>query len=83
MPCRQGLDVVTKDLMVDVFTTNAIGPLLVVQQLRKHGLLKRPALVANVTSKVISKFNLSLQWIGISILGLVFDKHKFKSWISK
>ncbi|GBF89706.1 short-chain dehydrogenase [Raphidocelis subcapitata] len=31
-----------------VFTTNALGPLLVVQQLRKHGLLKRPATMGSV-----------------------------------
>jgi len=51
-PGRQSLDTVDKDLLLEVFTTNAVGPLLVVQQLRKSGLLNRPALVANVTSKV-------------------------------
>jgi hypothetical protein len=42
----------TRDIVLDVFTTNALGPLLVVQQLRRQRVLKRPALVANVTSKV-------------------------------
>ena len=51
-PGRQGLDTVDASLMLEVFTTNTVGPLLVVQQLRAHRLLKRPAVVANVTSKV-------------------------------
>jgi NAD(P)-dependent dehydrogenase (short-subunit alcohol dehydrogenase family) len=51
-PPSQGLSTVDKALMLEVFSTNAVGPLLVVQQARKHGLLRRPALVANITSKV-------------------------------
>jgi len=41
--------------MLEVFQTNAIGPLLTVQQLRKHALLggsKGSTIIANVTSKV-------------------------------
>ena len=33
---RQSLDTMTKELLLDVFATNAVGPLLVVQQLRKE-----------------------------------------------
>lgn len=36
--------------------TTLKGPFLVVQQLRQHGVLKRPALIANVTSKVGFRF---------------------------
>ena len=53
---RAGLDDITAEDMVKVFQTNAVGPLLVVQQLRKRGLLggakNNSTLVANVTSKV-------------------------------
>ncbi|KIZ07283.1 short-chain dehydrogenase/reductase SDR [Monoraphidium neglectum] len=51
-PRSQQLDSMTRDIVLDVFTTNALGPLLVVQQLRRQRVLKRPALVANVTSKM-------------------------------
>lgn len=54
---RVNLDTVTADGMVDVYKTNAIGPLLIVQQLRKNNLLggrsdAPPSLIVNVTSKV-------------------------------
>ncbi|PSC75715.1 NADH-dependent fumarate reductase [Micractinium conductrix] len=51
---RVGFSDVTHDDMLAAFTTNAIGPLMVVQQLHKRGVLggARPTLVANVTSKV-------------------------------
>ena len=52
---RINLDTITSDGMLQVFQTNAIGPLLIVQQLRKRGLLggsTTPTLIANVTSKV-------------------------------
>lgn len=51
---RINLDTVTADGMLKVYSTNTIGPLLVVQQLRKQGLLggNTPSLIANVTSKV-------------------------------
>lgn len=52
---RNGLDDVTSDDMLFAFQTNTIGPLLVVQQLRKHGMIGKPSgetVVANLTSKV-------------------------------
>jgi NAD(P)-dependent dehydrogenase (short-subunit alcohol dehydrogenase family) len=45
-------DTVTAEDMIQTFTTNAIGPLLVVQQLCRHGFIPPGSLVANVTSKV-------------------------------
>ncbi|KAI3427133.1 hypothetical protein D9Q98_007070 [Chlorella vulgaris] len=51
---RVGLTDVTAEDMLATFTTNCIGPLLVVQQLHKQGLLggKQQTVVASVTSKV-------------------------------
>ena len=51
---RVGLKDVRAEDMVGDFTVNSIGPLLVVQQLHKAGLLggRAPSLVANVTSKM-------------------------------
>jgi NAD(P)-dependent dehydrogenase (short-subunit alcohol dehydrogenase family) len=51
---RLALDDFTQGDFLDVLTTNAIGPFLVVQQLRKQGLLggDQHTLIANVTSKV-------------------------------
>ncbi|EFN56763.1 hypothetical protein CHLNCDRAFT_144233 [Chlorella variabilis] len=51
---RVGLSDVTYDDMLATFVTNCVGPLLVVQQLHKRGLLggTSPSVVANVTSKV-------------------------------
>ena len=48
------LDSITAETMLKVYTTNTIGPLLVVQQLRKQGLLggDKPSLIANLSSKV-------------------------------
>lgn len=47
-------DTVSKSDMLTVFTVNAIGPLLVAQSLKAHGMLggNKPSLVANITSKV-------------------------------
>ncbi|KAG7667227.1 putative C-factor [Nannochloris sp. 'desiccata'] len=52
---RINLDTVTSQHMLEVFQINTIGPLIVVQQLRKHALLggsKGSTIIANVTSKV-------------------------------
>lgn len=48
------VDNVTEEDMQDVFQVNTIGPLLVVQQLRRQGLLggHTPSLIGNMTSKV-------------------------------
>lgn len=48
------LDDTTATDMMNVFAVNAVGPLMVVQQLRKQGVIggSHPTLVANVTSKV-------------------------------
>lgn len=48
------LDDITATDMMNVFAVNAVGPLMVVQQLRKQGVMggSSPTLVANVTSKV-------------------------------
>ena len=45
-------DLVDQNEMMEVFKVNSVGPLLVSQQLLKHKILNRPALIANVTSKV-------------------------------
>lgn len=45
-------DLVDQSEMMEVFKVNSVGPLLVSQQLLKHKILNRPALIANVTSKV-------------------------------
>mmetsp|Transcript_996 Transcript_996/g.6222 ORF Transcript_996/g.6222 Transcript_996/m.6222 type:complete len:244 (-) Transcript_996:1177-1908(-) len=51
---RVDLDSVKTEDMLHTFITNTVGPLLVVQQLRKQGLIggSKPTLVGNVTSKV-------------------------------
>lgn len=51
---RVGFSDVTADDLHFTFTTNAVGPLLVVQALHREGLLggDAPTLVANVTSKM-------------------------------
>ena len=54
---RLNFDTVTAEDMIQTFTTNAIGPLLVVQQLCRHNLIPPGSLVANVTSKVRTCFN--------------------------
>lgn len=48
------LETLTAEHLMNVFNVNAIGPLLVVQQLRRRGLLggKAPTTVANITSKM-------------------------------
>lgn len=51
-PSSQSIDRVDAKLLSDVFAVNAAGPLLVTQQLRAAGALARPALVANITSKM-------------------------------
>jgi len=38
--------------MTDAFVTNALGPLLVAQGLVRHGLLRSPSLIANLSSKM-------------------------------
>jgi NAD(P)-dependent dehydrogenase (short-subunit alcohol dehydrogenase family) len=45
-------DLVDQNEMMEVFRVNSVGPLIVSQQLLKHNVLNRPALIANVTSKV-------------------------------
>ena len=45
-------DLVDQSEMMEVFKVNSVGPLLVSQQLLKQNVLNRPALIANVTSKV-------------------------------
>lgn len=48
------LDSVKSEDMAFTFQTNAIGPLLVVQQLLRHKLIGKPgSIIGNVTSKVI------------------------------
>ena len=47
-----GLDSVTADSMLKLFTVNALGPLLVVQALLARGLLGSGSTVANITSKM-------------------------------
>lgn len=42
----------TAEHMLEAFKVNAIGPLLVTQNLVKAGLLKNPSLIANITSKM-------------------------------
>lgn len=52
---KQDLGSVTPEDMLSVFQVNCVGPLLVVQQLQKAGLIGGfggKTLVANVTSKV-------------------------------
>lgn len=51
---RVDLDTVNTEDMLHTFVTNTVGPLLVVQQLRKQGLIggTKPTLIGNVTSKV-------------------------------
>ena len=46
-------DSVTPEDLLTCFRINAMGPLLVAQQLHKRGLIggKRPTLIGNVTSK--------------------------------
>jgi NAD(P)-dependent dehydrogenase (short-subunit alcohol dehydrogenase family) len=46
------LENVTTEQMLNSYRINAVGPLLTVQALLRHGLLQRGALVANVTSLV-------------------------------
>lgn len=48
------LDSITAESMIRTFQTNTIGPLLVVQQLRRRRLIGggKPTVIANVTSKV-------------------------------
>lgn len=57
---RTGLDEVTAEDMINVFRTNAVGPLIVVQQLKKRGLIagssQKASLIANITSKVCQDF---------------------------
>eukprot|EP00878_Enallax_costatus_P003038 GHUV01003236.1.p1 GENE.GHUV01003236.1~~GHUV01003236.1.p1 ORF type:complete len:275 (+),score=57.26 GHUV01003236.1:505-1329(+) len=52
---RIDIRTVTADDLIETYKVNTIGPLLVVQQLLKHGLIGGPGgktLIANVTSKV-------------------------------
>lgn len=50
---RTGIEDVTPSDMLDCFTTNTIGPLLVVQQLKKQGLIGHPGtVIAQVSSKM-------------------------------
>jgi NAD(P)-dependent dehydrogenase (short-subunit alcohol dehydrogenase family) len=53
---RGGIDDISAQDMLNVFKVNAVGPFLVVQQLRRNGLIGgaggKRAVVANVTSKV-------------------------------
>lgn len=54
-PRIKNIDDITSEDMISIFKTNTIGPALIVQQLRRHGLLggaSTPSLVANITSKV-------------------------------
>jgi NAD(P)-dependent dehydrogenase (short-subunit alcohol dehydrogenase family) len=46
------LETVAAADLLQTFTTNAIGPLLVTQQLCKHQLLQQGSVIANITSKV-------------------------------
>ena len=46
------LQSVTQETMVELFTTNTVGPLLVAQQLEKRGLLGKGSTIANMTSKM-------------------------------
>lgn len=50
--CRSSLQSVSSETMVKLFTTNAIGPLLVAQQLERAGLVGRGSTIANMTSKM-------------------------------
>ena len=52
---RADLTSIDAERMLDCFKTNAIGPVLVVQQLLEHGLLGKGSTVANLTSKVCKK----------------------------
>lgn len=51
---RVSLDEMTAEGLIDVFKTNTVGQFLVVQQLRRGGVLggHEPSLIANVTSKM-------------------------------
>lgn len=46
------LDDVDTEELLGLFTTNAVGPLLVVQRLVRAGLLGQGSLIVNMTSKV-------------------------------
>ena len=53
-------DSVTAEEMMSCFQVNAIGPLIVAQQLHRRGLIggRRPTLIGNVTSKVLDSLPL-------------------------
>lgn len=53
---RADLTSIDAEKMLHCFKTNAIGPVLIVQQLLENGLLGQGSTIANLTSKVCPSF---------------------------